>query len=731
MEIWQTVIYIFIILTFVAFLAFLIFILLRNTKASFSSSCKSNSSCSQNQICQGEKCVSEPGFPCSNNEQCSSYAPLCHPTEHYCTNFPKNPRGTAGNPPPPDKDGKCEGQLVLNSAVNLCQQVSIGAVCSKDVECNLGLCNGTTCQYASVCTAGNDILNPHQCSPGLECSPTVNLCEVPGIPAGADGAPCSSTADCKIGNTCILGPPGSTWQGICKSGQLSWLTLFSDPKQQCISPLMGGGGWCRYDIPSFMQCNVRANCQAPYSQCSSDNYCIPAAGQVDPIEASGFHYIDIGYNLASPSSPISGSFYIPSFPSNEQDDITGGKLLTQYFGFLSSSSQFPDVFGGKPIMSFSAVTSFTVASFSRNTSADYHTAIEDDRNNAVLVNLEKRNNIINLNVYRESLYQLNAQISFGVNLQSRLWTPATVVTESPVNNDVFFIQNPISSLRIDFLRPLLPGDLFGMHYGLWIKPTGTGYQDYFLTLFYMKLGSVGPFRSKILDLDVSTKDLIILSWDAISTLFTTTNRINMVIFFFGLDRITGKYQLFKFTAIFDTFFNLLSRDTRPQVVPIQDKFSATDKTHVRISRANQDIEPLLVATFFITSPEGLTVSSFLFPSDGSGLDFSGDFTCSYTQVFSGVTGLSFVTSVTGSSAIGNCFAVKCTMPHVDNAFLVIQVNLACRNKILTGGYIYSAIYWRHLNGENTNYVLYPIGGSGLPFFLATPTPLTFDGFPPL
>src|SRR6185437_13273242 len=104
--------------------------------------CKIDADCgSASRVCQNNMCQLLPGYSCSSSNDCSTFAPICHPTDNYCTNYTDKPRGVQGNPVNPD--GSCTAPFIVNGKARLCQ-ATIGSGCVNDRDCSQGICQSGT-----------------------------------------------------------------------------------------------------------------------------------------------------------------------------------------------------------------------------------------------------------------------------------------------------------------------------------------------------------------------------------------------------------------------------------------------------------------------------------------------------------------------------------------------------------------------------------------------------------
>lgn len=729
--------------------------------------CKSSANCPVGQTCDAasQRCKALPGSSCSSDSQCSIYAPLCQPQGRYCTNIPSQDRGTAGNPPRTGRGAPCDASLILNDVVNLCQQMSIGASCTLDAECNQGLCDRDTktCRYATTHCNTDTNLNPTQCAPPYECNAQSLACTIAGATPGGDGTPCTSNADCAPGNTCILPPAGSGAPGVCHSGLATWLLLLGEVpgEDRCMPPLLGGDtGWCRYDIDTFMQCSTSLQCQYPYSVCLGDGLC--HANTADPIDPTKFPYYPLAVN--APSVGVTGAFYTASFPLPQPpaENPTGGKLIDQYLDFIGIGQQFQNLplYMGREIVTFSRYTSFIIASMAAASSdpnfphppqIPYHTAIFSDPDPVIVTasiipNLKDPSRAsLYFSIYSPAsqltLQQVGVDGTFGY-VDSRIWNPWAVSQANSQVSVPAFISNPIITPWIDItVGAFAPPPQSLMIHSL-IYADG-----HYLLGFYAYLRSnQAPVTASALliptlnGIPVTPDDLLITSWDAITTWYQRALPINTTVVMYGLARSSQQYVM---GVVQIGFISDINGVLSPQVtsgainyipmflnpVPLN---MQTPVTQCRLSRAAQVVEPLLTLSFFFIVPTGLQVSTFVVNStDGSfNLD---NFPCTGSQILKNVASLLAVTPVTGAYNYG-AFVVWCTTAQTRSAFLVVQVNALCFSPSSKSipGLLYSAVYWRRLTGDPPdNYWLYPVGGASLPYFLAMAAPLTFDGDPHL
>ncbi len=716
----------------------------------------------------GGRCVSLPGFHCRDNTDCSIYAPICQPGRSgYCTNFSKQARGTAGNPPLEGNQG-CNTNLVLNSSANLCQQISIGASCTIDAECNQGVCNTSskTCQYATTRCSTDTTLNPQQCSPPYQCDSVSLACTIQGTTPGADGTPCNSTADCTKGSTCISGPPGAGYSGVCRSGHLTWLMLGSEDAD-CMTPLTGiGTDYCRYDIKNFMVCSSLADCQFPYSFCDAA-LSLCRTSSIDPITPAAFSYTPVGVNASAPLI-VNGAFYTATYPLDQPavDNATGGKLMTPYIGFLTSG-QFQDQpgFHGRQLVTFSRYTSFCVVSIASDAEATspsrtpYYNAIFQDPNPVLVMASiipigSTGNSQMWISFYSQS-YSIPGLISSmnnplgGVNFSSsdaRIWNPAAISLFSPgLKTLPAFVSNPIVTPWIGVTPAGMQANNQSMMTHVLFYAHGTYWLGFFATYLAPNAGATAsalliPSLSAIQPL--TPQQLIITSWDAISTQIAGTDTIQTTVLLYGISLLRGgNYDLYTVEIFFNTRDNFLFPavtvgDT--QHVPIglatlPDQL-VTPATHCRFTRASQQaVEPMLILTVFSESVSGITVTPYAVRSQGANYDLAGsNLGCSASYSLAGVASIIYVTPVTGAYNYGS-FVIWCTTAETRSAFIIIQVNASCNPNLSANPFyfapLFSAVYWRRIAADTDNYFLYPIGGASLPYFLATDTELRFDGVP--
>lgn len=715
--------------------------------------CKSNETCPVGQTCDlgSGYCKSLPGSSCINNSQCSHYAPIC---ATYCTNDASQPRGTSGNPPRTGSGAPCDAGLIVNSVVNLCQQLSIGAPCNMDAQCNQGLCDqgSKTCQYATSHCTTDTSLNPMQCAPTYECNAQSLVCTLQGSTPGGDGAPCTSNADCAIGSTCIL-PPGGAGQGVCHSGLATWLLLLGElpGEDRCMAPLSEGTGWCRYDVKDFMRCTNSLQCAYPYAQCIGSNVCDFSPGVTDPIQPAKFPYFPVGFN--APSTGVTGAFYTASFPLPQPpaENPTGGKLIDQYLGFTPVGQQLP-TFMNRSIFSFSSLTSYTITSLApvadppHPPQIPYYTAIFEDPNPAMvdvsIIPLDAVTAELWFTIRSADFVLDPAKIGELSSVDARVWNPWAVAQADSTVSTVHFISNPIITPWIDITQgPFAPPPQSFMIHTL-------VYSDgHYVLGFLARLASQSSpiFPSALLTPTINgnpltPNDLLVTSWDAITTWVQRALPINTTVIMYGYSRSSGAYFMgVAQIAFISTSNGLLTPQvtTGPNEIPIFFKpvpiNMATFTTQCHLTRAvAQTVEPLLTLAIFFIVPEGLQVSMFVVNSTDGQIDLSST-KCAKAQTLKDVSSLLAVTPVTGAYNWGS-FVVWCSTAQTRRAFLVVQTNAQCPlvggTNQMDAGLIYSAVYWRRLTGDPPDdYWLYPIGGASLPYFLATTTPLTFDGVP--
>ncbi len=756
----------------------LIVYLIVSTLISRNSPCKSDTTCPANQICDArvQRCVSLPGFSCLINNGCSIYGPICQPRDHYCTNIASQPRGTAGNPAISGNGAKCNSGLVYNSRVNLCQEPAIGSICTINAQCNLGVCNQITktCQYATLRCTTDTVLNPTQCDPPAVCDPSSLSCLVPGTTPGGEGTECNQNSDCARGNSCISGPPGAGWKGVCRSGYLTWLmnSTASSPgnTSSCLTPLVGVSdtSWCRYDIENFMKCSSLDQCEYPYASCDPTiNTCV--AVTADPISAAmtGFLYSPVGVN--STNSEIAGMFFRAAFPTSPPifGDEQGGKIITPFLDFLKPPAQFADqlLLAGRQLVSFSRYTSFTVASI---TIADiqYFTAVTEDPDPMLvmtsIIPVTPDFSYVYISFYSQS-YAIpffsdrpTYHVLGGLIIKSddaRIWNPAAVALFNSGLN-VSFIQNPIVSSDILVLPKISP-----LNFPLSMIMTSTllySNGSYYLGFLLTVLSPPNPvFTASALVIPayidsgeniipLSPQTIIITSWDSISTAkYVSPTSFNIEIFttvlMYGIDS-NGNYSLYTCCITFVMtsspgcylFTQYLKVENGTGYVKVQlatmpDNMRKAN-THCRITRAvQQEVERLLILTIFHEIPAGLAVEVYAFDST-TALNIIMDNPAT-TSTIKDVKSIFYVTSVTAGLNFG-AFCVWCSTKATRSTFILVQTNARFINSF-TSQPVFSGIFWRRLNGDPDDYFLYPVGGAGVPYFLATKTAMKFDGTPQL
>lgn len=775
-------------------IAIVIVVYILKSKQRYGIRCKSNESCLSDQTCDLDHgiCVSLPGYACRQNSDCSHYAPYCQVPQEalgaaVCLNLPSAKLGTAGNPP--TAKGNCDSGLELNTRVNLCQNPTIGAHCVIDAACGLGLCSKTTstCQYSTHFCSLDVAMNASQCTPGLVCDPDSLRCTIPGSTPGSDGNPCQDNGDCVPGSTCIKGPAGSSWTGICESGGLSWLTQLTSSIEEaskssnCMRPLAADRttSWCRYDIGSsvFMSCDDDPlECQYPYTECSTaTKICVIPSGNVDPIVTEGFVFIDMGISDPGSGNPnASGNFYrasypgdlLPQFDGGGVDDV-GGRLTTPYYGFLAKGEQFknaPGLYNRGLVISFSAITSFCITPVSSvGLPPPYYTVIAQEPTPiiisvSIIPNSDPQFANLYLTYYRENFtfnppLPLNGflmDVTPGLNMTTNttfLWNPSQVSfyntgSSATLVSSVPFIANPIVTVGADAIargesyKPYLTD----FHHVLLISNG-----NYYLNVSAQYAYNLFPYFNLItltydgLTAKLNPRVFLITGWDAITLYFTNQSKISTVAVFYGLDVNTGEFQC---------RYMQLSQYNQGQHTDVVETFAATtpapftanQNIFYRLSRAGQSDEPLLLLTVFSISAEGLVLSTFSINSllaNPTTFNFNLDAVnpCSSTYVQNGVSVLKYVSPVSGMLTRG-AFTVWCSTSNCQDAYLVMKTDAICVNysgsqslSRFWSSPVHSAVYWCGQNSQP--YTLYPVGGADTPYFLATDRVLTFDGTPNL
>lgn len=489
---------------------------------------------------------------------------------------------------------------------------------------------------------------------------------------------------------------------------------------------------------------------------------------IDPIIAGTFHYVPVGVNLTGTPNTVQGSFYVAAFPavSGSSNNSTGGKLLEPYAGFLTFGSQFENqpLFAGRQLVTFSRYTSFCVISFATAQrppgppQTGYQTAIFEDPNpvlamaSIIETSVDTMKSVLVFSYYSQS-YQIPnfsnpMNVIIGrdpfVNTDAWMWNPAAIRMFGPVGfPDVAFVSNPIvspwintvkSSPQVSMTHSLIYADgsyHIGLNFaglGPDVLPSNVGLTGIFIPAIITSGSGVAN--------RLSSRELLITSWDAITTYAIGSAVINTTVVMYGLSQITGQYIMYSLQMQLTEsggFLNpAVSVPGNPDWVPVLpvtlDLKVVSRNTQCRLSRMNQEsVEPLLAVSFFYEVVSGLQITTSAINSSGDSFALT---TCTADDIRPGVSALIYVTPVTGAYNYGS-FVVWCETAEARSAFLVIQVNPLCRASILTPGVIYSAVYWRRLNIDPDDYFIYPIGGASLPFFLATDKRLTFDGSPAL
>lgn len=511
--------------------------------------------------------------------------------------------------------------------------------------------------------------------------------------------------------------------------------------ETCIRPLTGQGtSWCRYDTDSFMSCKSDGDCQYPYDRCGSLNLCVLSGP--DPIQVADFTYEDVGINA---TEDVSGAFYTAGYPkpSTTSFNITGGTILGPYRGFLETG-QFDPALG----ISFSAKTAFCVTSLAiidKQPPLPYHTAIYEDPSPILVAAAIKT-----ISATEESLFVSFFRENYSEFLLPTLMTTATFPTGGQMWNPgsirgnsgpiMPFVSNPIVTPWV-FL-PDAAGQTTMVHTlfvesGVYrISVCEVNFQNgqsVNISTVYSAVQASNP------TLLLAPINFLVTSWDAITIFDAASQSQDTSVLLYGLNRLNGKYEL-KLLPLLSTS----GPDNRTPTaidVNVPTELINSENTHPRFSKANSPNQPLLIVTFFTIIPGGLqltmfAVRSFLWNITPPSIDFTSGFPCSgKSPIIGGVTSIEYVTSLTGGQHFGG-FVVQCstTASAPGQAFLVVQVNAQCvQSTNFFSGTQFSAVYWRRLAGEPGppyDYTLYPIGGGSLPFFLATATPLRFDGTPP-
>lgn len=552
--------------------------------------CKVNADCPSSKICQGSFCKTLPGNKCTTNLECSSYAPTCHPTGKYCTNYTDKDRGTQGNPL--TAAGLCDPPSLGNINAKLCQGL-IGTSCIKNGDCYNGLCFSGTCSYVRNC-GGDEVLNAHQCPPGQECNDKFHVCGAPGIDPGAPGSPCTVDSECTNGK-CIPVSGG----GVCSSGLLTFaqlLVVTTTGAETCYPVLKSEGNqFCGYPSVDLMQCNSDLDCQFPYSTCSGNKCALSGS---DPINGLGQSYD----NIAS----IVGSAWIPgTFLKVElantgaaAQNYTGGKLILPYIDFCPGCVDLNPL--GGFVFSFSAYSSMTVTTFRRLTST-LTTIVYDDPNPILAATFLLKVSSGKFQVFTRlfqhgisvvpNLFCYNAAEGSTENQEYDLTTEMQLWNHSLANDQnvgiSYWIQNPIinSDRLVPVPNPVMLGT-FSIYSHTLITTTATtpspgpssprGYMiavgqifpdsttDTLNLIFPVIQAYCGRIIFPHLDntTPLSTDNFVILSWDAYTfnhlspdnsgTIFPQNNLFyfccNYLIF--GYNKLTFQHELLYLNAVF-------------------------------------------------------------------------------------------------------------------------------------------------------------------------------------
>ncbi len=745
-------------------------------------SCKTDSDCTTNKICESGKCLLLPGYNCSFNTDCSSYAPVC--SSGYCTNYSDRGRGTLGNPI--SENGTCNPPTVVNLPARLCQG-NQGSACTKNSDCYQGLCTSGTCQYTRSTCGGDEVLNPNQCYPPLTCNLQYEKCVLNGITPGAPGSACFTNSDCN-GGKCIP-VPGTSYHGICASGLLRFLQISFDPsgggsggEEICFPPLTSTGeNFCRYDIASHMKCASSADCQYPYPICSQ-SYC-NLTGSVagsDPLY-SITGYNKIAYNL----SGVSEGSLVQTSIGKTGNDYTGGRLLGKYDWFCEGCPDLTQLNSGYDTFSFSKYTSFTIASLIEQgggDGTDVTIIYEDPSPVLVATNLIEINNVDRIPVFYlfrkgEPLVTVygfaNSQVGNLNLLDSRL---------PELQQNVKWFQNPIvnssdpsfSGQTTIFLHSVMY-DNFKYYVGIssYVGAPGT---------IQINPGGRENFRALVLT-DIPAQELL-RSWDAYSIFITLppgfdksgtifpkddSTQYSLCHFLFVTeDSNTGNNKLRYMIFLYDSSKNTYLSPIAPSVctsypVPI---FSLNEinnpGTSFRIFRNAIASQTSLTFCMFKTVDSGkpatvnIELTSFntyktvsnnsttpLIPSfETDGTNECQDLSNSNLDIV-GISQIRYVSSFVGPAGRNGGFVIwgANDTQDVSDFMCIIQINATClagfQGKYPEGGTSKegSSIFWKFRENVdvvsgNYPYYLYPIGGTAIPVFLKINVAVDFEGVPP-
>lgn len=534
-----------------------------------------------------------------------------------------------------------------------------------------------------------------------------------------------------------------------------------------MTPLLGETGWCRYPVAQFMECSGISQCQYPYPSCDSVLGLCTAAGITDPIENAllplKFRYRPVGVNV--PALPVGGLFFAASFPTSppEVDNATGGKLIKPYEGFLRPPAQFAGAteFAGNELVTFSKLTAFCVVSLAPLAKPvgppqiPYHTAIYEDPQpvlamSSIIPGAVGDNPRLWVSFFRESsdMKHIRSRMFVPVGTEplagpvadTWMWNPAAIVPSLAVQ----FVSNPIVTPWVNIIprgsNAIPPIQSSFAHTLIY----SGGY--YKLGLVFINLLSDRPlderfYASAVVDIPLSpTTDLVVTSWDAITTWLAGDDYGYTTVLLYGLNLRSSGGNGFGLYAFQITFNALGSENQLPILsLPVIPRFVSLPadlvlpSSHFRLSRAmQQGSEPLLTLTCFSLVSKGVQLTSYLIRTNNENFNLTATGnSCTGEVTLEGITALRYVSSITGAYNYGS-FVLWVATSHARSAFVIAKVNALCESGQFGMAVMYSTVYWRRLTGELVDtYHMYPIGGGSLPFFLATDTALTFDGVPHL
>lgn len=789
--------------------------------------CKINSDCPSTQTCSTSEgiCKTLPGYACTLDIQCSSFAPTCHPTDGYCTKYVDKARGTLGNPV--KSDGTCDPPNIVNVDARLCQGI-IGATCLHDEDCNQGLCSPNTCTYTLLC-GGDQTVNPNQCPPGLTCNSTLGRCQIGNIPPGAPGSACRVDAECiGTGSKCIPLQNGAAY-GICSSGTLSFLQMsFASPtggdEHVCYPPLsFDNSGFCKYIVEQHMFCSSISQCQYPYTSCSDHTVCRLPSPTADPLINMQPVYLDVYFtsgNVGNPAVLVRAEFAetkgtinsnVPSSLPGGQIDYTGGRLIKPYRVF-SSSDTLPD----HPLMSFSRTTSFSVATLIPPILVE-NTVLEDDPQPVLCEismilysDLVPPTRLPEFHLFRPGDIQFNFQ-GWGINdsthndipPDSVPWNHQLANTLGGGGQECSWIQNPIAH-HFNFNAKYIASHALGAVDTNASSSYFVSWNTY-VTLNDNTIRRDVRYTQKIppglyvrlyrhdIDAYMTPANFSILDWDAYTVITSTPANRSGTIFqdvtsdhhtcavihflFFGFDRFSlqpthpgNVFSIFYMVVVVGmighdgirrTFFNSLATDRLAcYVYPVStDQLSWNQTSSIRVSiiKNFQSTSPLLtfcafapqsssgtgtqvflcsLDTFVNISPDSRTpnIPSFQ-PASSNSILLCQNFASSSLNalIITGIAKVKFVSSLTSSDGHG-CLVMwgSKTTGASGDIMIIVKLSTSCINNNYITALELSSIYWVQYDdpANPPQYYLYPIGGSTLPVFVKSNTPIDFTGIPP-